>query len=507
MSSHVDQTGSYADDTPAENALASGSFNFRRSSVRGGVAKLFSQIFNFVVRILFIAILSRFIVPEEFGIYTMALVFISFFEIIATGGFSQAAVQNEDIDDAKLAYLFLCNLIFACSIALICVFLSRYVSLFYSDERIGMVIIALIPGFLFNSISAVPTSILQRQMRFVQIAFIDVLSSLLSAILGIVMAVLGYGYWSLVAAAVALPTINSAGAWVLSGWFPRFSGRATGIFPMVKMGLTVVLNNAVIYLAYNAEKILLGRFWGAQFLGLYARASQLNTLPGNLLNQAIGPIAFAALSRLQSDQRRLKIYYLNFYYLMNAVTIPLSFFVFLFSSEIIATVLGANWSGASLPLQFLAPSIMILGMMNPTVWLLFALGYQKRSLVIAIVIAPLCIAAYFLGLPYGPQGVAIAYTCTMALWLVPHLLWCFHGTPVTFKDALSAVAPSFLAAIVSASAAFVATRYLAPSTLPVIRLGIAVITMGSTQALVFLVFLGQGKKLFTLLDDLRGRAI
>ena len=97
--------------------------------------------------------------------------------------------------------------------------------------------------------------------------------------------------------------------------------------------------------------------------------------------------------------------------------------------------------------QLLAPTVLVFGLINPMGWFLFSLGLQVRSLILALIIAPLVLTACFIGLPYGPTGVAFAYSTALLLWLIPHLVWCVHGTMLTPRDLAIAVGPSLIAGV------------------------------------------------------------
>jgi len=197
---------------------------------------------------------------------------------------------------------------------------------------------------------------------------------------------------------------------------------------MMRFGGTVTLNGLVVYVAYNLEKVLLGRFWGADVLGVYGRAYQLVNIPTDNLNATVGGVAFPVLSRLQDDPATLRGYFLKAYSLVLAITVPITVACALFGTDIIVALLGPKWNEAAPIFRLLAPTMFALALINPF-WLLFALGLDLvgRSLRIAPVIAPLAIAGYAIGLPYGPKGVAIGYSAAMTLWIGPHIFWCIQG--------------------------------------------------------------------------------
>ena len=166
---------------------------------------------------------------------------------------------------------------------------------------------------------------------------------------------------------------------------------------MMRFGGLITLNGLIVYIAYNLDKILLGRYWGAGIIGIYGRAYQLINIPTDNLNSAVGSVAFSTLSRLQHDQERLKSYFLKGYSLVVTMTLPITFACALFADDLIFVMLGPKWQGAVPIFRLLAPTILIFAVINPLGWLLYSLGLVGRSLKIALVIAPLVTAGYLSG--------------------------------------------------------------------------------------------------------------
>ena len=166
-------------------------------------------------------------------------------------------------------------------------------------------------GFLVNAAGVQHSAMLQREMRFTALAVIQIVALMVSTVLGIGMALLGYGYWSLVGFSVTLPLVSTIAFWIAKSWIPGKPRKGAGIRPMVHFGGSVTLISLIVYVAYNLDKVLLGRFWGAEALGIYGRSYQIINIPTDNLNSAVGEVAFAALSRLQDDPIRLRSYFLR----------------------------------------------------------------------------------------------------------------------------------------------------------------------------------------------------
>jgi PST family polysaccharide transporter len=175
------------------------------------------------------------------------------------------------------------------------------------------VTLVLAAGFFFNAAGVQHSALLQRQMRFTALSVINIVSLIVGTAIAIGGAKAGYGYWSLVAMTVTLPITSTIGFWLTAAWVPGMPHRRAGVRSMIRFGGTVTLNGLVVYVANNFEKILLGRYWGVDALGLYGRAYQLVNIPTDNINSSVGEVAFSALSRLQDDPPRLKSYFLKGY--------------------------------------------------------------------------------------------------------------------------------------------------------------------------------------------------
>jgi O-antigen/teichoic acid export membrane protein len=259
----------------------------------------------------------------------------------------------------------------------------------------------------------------------------------------------------------------------------------------------------VVYVAYNLEKVLLGRFWGADALGLYGRAYQLINVPTDNLNRAVGVVAFSALSRLQDDPVRLRSYFLKGYSIVNSITIPTTMFCALFADDIVLLTLGPKWTDAAPIFRLLAPTVLVFGVINPLAWLLISTGLQMRSLRIALVVAPLVIMAYVVGLPFGPIGVAFAYSTALTVWLVPHVLWCLHGTAISPRDLFWTISKPLLSAVVAAAAASGAHFYFGGWRPLMLSLAVDATIMVAVYYTMLLFVMGQANLYYTLIRDLR----
>jgi PST family polysaccharide transporter len=173
----------------------------------------------------------------------------------------------------------------------------------------------------------------------------------------------------------------------------------------------------------------------------------------------------------------------------------------LFAEDIIRVFLGAKWHEAASIFRLLAPGILGFALVNPFAWLLQATGRAGRSLRIALVVTPVLILAYILGLGRGPEGVAFGYSVCIALLSAPVILWAKHGTLISAKDVLRALTPPVSSVVLGAAAALAARPLMGSVELALLRLIAESGILFGVYLLVLLFVMNQKDVYLTLLRD------
>ena len=480
--------------------------DLKEKTVRGGLARLIAQGANFLLRIGSLMILARLIDPKDFGLVGMVTAVTGIMNFFRDFGLGTAAVQHDTVSEEQITNLFWLNVVFGIVLAIITASLAPLIAAFYHEPRLFALTIVLASSLFFNALGVQHSALLQRQMRFTALSAINVIAIAVSSLVGIGLAKVGSGYWALAAMTILYPLVCSVGFWSVARWVPGLPKRGVGLRSMMRFGATVTLNGVVVYIAYNLEKVLLGRFWGANAIGIYGRAYQLVNVPTDNLNTAAGEVAFSALSRIQNEPSRLRHYFLKGYSLILSLTVPATFVCALFSGDLIAIALGPKWNEAVPVFRLLSPTIAIFALINPFAWLLFATGRVKRSLHVALAIAPLVISGYVAGLRFGPKGVAIGYSVSMALWVIPHIVWCIRGTLITFMDVVKTASAPVVSSLAAASVSMlgVAAFGHAMPTLARLLFSLSIFSLVYLGMLLFI--MGQKDLYVGLIRDLRSRS-
>jgi O-antigen/teichoic acid export membrane protein len=451
-------------------------------------------------------LLARLLSAGDFGLQGMVVALTAFLGLFKEAGLSLATVQRLEVTQEQTSTLFWINVAVGTALATFCAVLAPVVVAFYGEPRLYWITVVSGVGFVFSGLTAQHQALLMRGMRFVTLAKVEVLSLTVSSAVGIVGALLGWRYWALVSMAVVGSIVSAAGVWLAVPWVPGLPRRKCGVLPMLHFGWKATCNNLVVFLAWNSEKILLGRFWGADALGLYGRAYQLVTLPVQQLNGAITGVAFPALSRIQHDAERLARSFLRGYSFLVSLTIPITISCALFSGEIVRIVLGAKWMEAAPIFRLLAPTALVFAVANPLSWLVLSTGRIGRLLSISLATTPLVIVGIVLGLSHGPKGVAFGYSLAMLLVIIPIAAWSKHGTQITWTDLWRATKPPFLSGLLATAAGLIVMVTLGGrlATIPYLMVGLGLVF--GVYAWVLLIAMGQKDLYLDLLTQLFRRA-
>ena len=436
-------------------------------------------------------VLARLLSPEDFGLQGMVVAVTGFLALFQSAGLGMATVQRLEVTHDQTSTLFWINAAVGAILAALCAALAPAMVAFYHEPRLYWVAVVSGATFMFTGLSAQHGALLSRGMRFLAQAKIGVVSLALGSGTGVVMALLGCRYWSLVGMGMVTSIVSAAGTWLAVPWIPGPPRRGSGVWSMLHFGGVATCNSFVVFLAWNTEKLLLGRFWGADALGLYGRAYQLVTLPVQQLNDAVGGVALPALARVQHDAERLARSFLRGYSLLISLTIPITITCTLFAEELVRLVLGPKWMAAAPIFRLLAPVAVVFAVANPLSWLVLSVGRIGRALSMSAATTPLVIVGIVLGLSHGPTGVAFGYSLAMTLLIIPIAAWSKHGTGITWSDLWGATRPPLLSGLLAGAAGLLVKLTLGDRLAPFVCLTIGVALVFGIYAWALLIAMKQ----------------
>lgn len=223
--------------------------DLKRKSVVGGFAAVSAQGAKFVLQTGTMMVLARLLSPEDFGLQGMVLVVTGFLGLFRDAGLGMATIQRHEVTQEQISTLFWINVAVGAIIAAVCAALAPVVATFYHEPRLYWVVVVSGMAFLFNGLAAQHCALLQRAMRFVTQAKIDVVSLAVSSAVGVFMGLVGCRYWSLVGMAVTGPLVMMVLLWIAVRWVPGPPRRGCGLRSMLHFGGLATCNGFVVFLS------------------------------------------------------------------------------------------------------------------------------------------------------------------------------------------------------------------------------------------------------------------
>ncbi len=409
--------------------------DLKSRTVSSGFVTLTAQGAKFGLTVASTVILSRMLEPHDFGLLTMVTAIMGLLRIFKDAGLSAATIQREGITHAQVSNLFWINVAVAGLMALLMCGLAPAIAWFNHEPKLVGITLWLSITFLVSGSTVQHQALLRRQMRFKALAVIDVGSMAVSLLVGVVMALFGYGYWSLVGMNLALEGTGLALTWMASRWRPQWPSRGSDLGPLLGFGASMTASGVLYAITRSADSVLVGKRYGADALGLYSRAMGLLMRPMDQVMAPFCSVLLPTLSRLQGEPERYRRVFMRVYEGMALMSFAFTGLLLPLSRPVTLVLLGRKWEAVSLIFSGFTLVALYFPVATPVAWLLISLGRSKDFFRWNLAYAIISISSFIIGLPFGPVGVAFAFSIGGVCVALPFLYYLVgRSGPVSTKD-------------------------------------------------------------------------
>lgn len=349
-------------------------------------------------------IVARFIAPDEFGAFAIALVYISILTIFAQFGIKTTFIRlpHDTMFGRKLSsgFLFLvANSFFL--VLLTVLLLPILIPKSDNSADLQIILLWLLVAIPISSFGLVPIALLERRLRFKTLIKVEFISNIVSAFVAILMVIYGFGVFSLVAQHVLMLLIKSILAWNLQSWRPRYSFSILEVRKLLKLSAPVAANSLITAIRSNADKVIILIFLGLSAAGLYALAMLITNTLRNQAALVVDRVMLPSYSKISNDVDHLSRFYLRVVAYYSVIFIPISALVSVFAEQLMF-LFGPQWSDAAPVLQILAIGAAIHASGGSPATVLTAMGHPKKVTRIAFnnlvfVFLPLVLCAAYFG--------------------------------------------------------------------------------------------------------------
>lgn len=355
--------------------------NYKKDLVSGAKWITLSTVITSVVALLRLSILTRILDKSDFGIVAILTFVVGLTQTFSDLGFSAAIMHEKELTREKFSGLYWIQLIVFSVIYLLMSAGSYWIADFYTEPRL----IVLLPIMLLElpafGIGRLYETVLQKKFMFRIIAVRNIVSSLLSLVLAIILALCSYGVYSLV-----LSTLFNAiflNVWNL--WIGQKQVKLKlvlsfrQVWSMMKIGFFQTGTQIVDYIAAKLDVFLMGKFLGMETLGIYSLSKEILMKLFTVINGIANKLLLPLLAKKQENLEVLKNNYLTSIYLITFVTFPLLIAMGAFSVPIVSILYGDQFAEAAPIVTLLSVSYLFSVVSNPIGSLTIALGRTDTS--------------------------------------------------------------------------------------------------------------------------------
>ena len=383
--------------------------SLRQKAVKGvfwsAIQKWGSQLISTGVFLL----LARLLGAEAFGLVALASVYISFMSLFIDQGFSQAIVQRKDLTKEHLDTAFWTSLIISFFLTVCSIGLSGFIASFFDEPQLSKILSFLSVNFLISGLRSVQSALITRNLQFRILAFRSLLATAVSGTLGVALAFLGYGVWSLVWKEIVFNIVGLFLLWFASDWRPSFKLSVKHFKELFLFGINIAGFNLLTFLNRRSDNLLIGFYLGSTVLGYYTVAYRLFEIVNQVITNTMGQIALPIFSRMQEDRNKLRRAFYTGTQFSSILAVPSFIGITIFSPEIVNLSLGADWQ-ASIPVIRILTFIGIIQAIyyfNGTV--LVSMGKPNWRLLIYLVNTAVNLISFLIVVRWGIVAVASAF--------------------------------------------------------------------------------------------------
>ncbi len=432
--------------------------SLRRKAIRGAGVTVLSQTLAFGIQAIAIVVLARLLTPRDFGLVALVTTFSLLLLNCGLNGFTEAVLQRDTLDRFLASNLFWINAGLGALLSIGFAAAGSLLARFYAEPRVARVAAAMSLTILMNSFSVIHIALLKRAMRFSAASANDIVARAVSVLVSILLATAGWGYWALVAGAIALPFSTSIGAWSLCRWVPSPPRRGVGTGPVVRFAMSTYGRFIANYSTWNLDNLLVGWRFGPLSLGFYKKAYDLFALSASQLTAPLTSVAVSALSRLNRDPLQYRRYFLNAISVAAFVGMGLGAWLTITGKDLIFLLLGPAWEESGRIFTFFGPGIGIMLLYYTHGWIHLSIGRADRWLRWGLVEFSLTALLFLVGLSWGPKGIAVAWT--LSFWILTFPALWYAGKPIhlAVPTLLAPVWKYIVASLVAACASAAITQ-------------------------------------------------
>ena len=392
-------------------------------------------------------VLARILSPAEFGLVGMITVFLAVSQSLVDSGFGQALIRKKEADETDYSTVFYFNFSAGLIIFLLFYFSAPSIARFYEQPELTDIARALGIIILINATIITQRTRLTRTVNFRQLMKVNLTAAVISGVVAIVMALNGFGVWSLVWRSITGSAVQAILLWYTNKWIPSLKFSRASFKSLFSFGSRLLVSGLIDTLYRNIYLLIIGKFFSAAELGYYTRADQFSRLASQNLTGTLQRVSYPVLSMVQDENERLKAGYKK----LISSTMFITFFLMMGMAAVarpmIIVLIGEKWLPSVEYLQLLCLSAMLFPLHALNLNILNVKGrsdlFLRLEVIKKILAVPVILAGIFMGIREMLVGMII-------LSFVTYFINSYYsGRLINYpvREQIADILPSFVLAL------------------------------------------------------------
>ena len=437
--------------------------------------------------------------PSDYGVIGMLAIFFAIAQTFIDSGFGSALIRKKDCTNVDYSTAFYFNIVVGLISFLVLFLCAPYIASFFNTPILKDVCRVLSINLFINSLTIVQNSILTSDINFKSLAKINVVCTLISGAVGISMAYMGYGVWSLVYQQVSAAVIRAIMLCMSTKWRPQLVFSKESFKYLFGFG-SKILSASLLHTIYaNLTTIIIGKFYTPKDLGYYSRGESLATFPSSNISAILQSVTFPILSKIQDDDERLINAYRKYIQMTSMVIFFGMFLLAALAKPIILTLLTDKWFESIIYLQVFCFAWMFDHLCQLNLNILYVKGRSDLILKLEVIKKTISISMIVAAIPFGVLAICISRALYTQIAVVINTYYTGKLYGLGYKEQVCDFIKYLVCSAIAVSPAFFLT-FTEIHSIIILLLGCV------SSILIYYVFLKKDPNFIELLELIKFRS-
>lgn len=423
-----------------------------------------SNILCYAIQFVITIILARYIMPAQYGIIAITLIFLSLAQAIINSNLGTALIRKSDRTQTDCSTVFYYNITLSVILYAIMYPVAPAIAAFYGIDELTQVLQVMSLILIIGSFGEVQKSLFTAELKFKTLSMVNIISTIISGITGITMAVTGFKVWALVAQSLTYTGCNVVLMWVMAKWHPSRSFSFKSLKEFFSFGSKIMVSNILNTITRQIYTAVIGKLFAPVTVGLYNRAETLANLTSQTPTETLTTVSYPVLCRIKDDDLRLRHNYRRIIRLSAFVIFPLCLGVASVAYPLTLTLLTENWMGMAPILQILAFSIMWYPIHALNLNLLQVKGRSDLHLRVEIIKKMIILCTLAATAPFGLIPLCLGRVATSLISLVINTYYTGKLLSLTLAAQIKDLMPTLLLSVTMFAVGYTTTSLLGNNT-------------------------------------------